>query len=72
MVFFRLLEARKHPNFFPYYKRYKIQEYFGWKSQMLTMDYREEAKIQMKKQKMAEIRIKKGEIFILHPQCEWM
>jgi hypothetical protein len=37
---------------------------------MLTMDYREEAKIQMKKQKMAEIRIKKGEIFILHPQCE--
>jgi hypothetical protein len=45
----------------------KIKKKIGWKSQMSTMDYKEEAKIWMKKPKMDENRIKIGETFILHP-----
>jgi hypothetical protein len=36
---------------------------------MSTMDYREEAKIWMKRPKLDENIIKIGEILILHPQC---
>jgi hypothetical protein len=33
------------------------------------MDYKEEAKIWMKKPNLNENRVKIGENFILHPQC---
>jgi hypothetical protein len=36
------------------------------------MDYKEEAKIWMKKQKLDENIIKIGENFIFHPQCGLM
>jgi hypothetical protein len=57
--FLRLHTARKHQNIFLATKGIKIQ--------MSTMDYKEEAKIWMKKPKLDENRIKIGENFTLHP-----
>jgi hypothetical protein len=49
--FLRLHTARKHQNIFLATKGIKIQENIWMKSQMSTMDYKEEAKIWMKKPK---------------------
>jgi hypothetical protein len=62
--FLRLHTARKHQNIFLATKGIKIQENIWMKSQM---DYKEEAKIWMKKPKLDENRIKIGENFTLHP-----
>jgi hypothetical protein len=56
---------RKEISLLQKYKNSRF--FFEWKSQMSTMDYKEEAKIWMKKPKLDENRIKIGEIFILHP-----
>jgi hypothetical protein len=51
-VFLRFLLVRKHQKKFPRYKRLSflatVKKYFGWKSQISTMDFKKEAQNWMK------------------------